>query len=44
MKEILIPGGYILLSRKLIESEIFKKPPLYIKVWNYLLLKAQHNI
>lgn len=39
----LIPGGYILLSRKLIESEIWKKPPLYLKVWIYLLSKAQHK-
>lgn len=32
--------GYILLSRKLIESEIWKKPPLYLKVWVWLLSKA----
>ncbi len=43
MTKPLIPGGYILLSRKLIESEIWKKPPLYIKVWIYLLCRAQHN-
>lgn len=41
MEEKLIPGGYILLSKKIIDSEIFKKPPLYIKVWVYLLSKAQ---
>lgn len=41
--EIPIKGGYILLSRKLIESEIFKKPPLYLKVWIYLLSRAQHK-
>lgn len=38
-----IPGGYILLSRKVIESEIMKKPPLYLKVWVWLLLNAQHK-
>ena len=38
-----ISGGYILLSRKLIESEIWDKPPLYLKVWIYLLSKAQHR-
>jgi uncharacterized phage protein (TIGR02220 family) len=38
-----IPGGYILLSRKIIESKIWDKPPLYIKVWVYLLSKAQHK-
>lgn len=43
MKEPLIPGGYIFLSRKIIESEIWQKPPLYIKVWVYLLSKAQHK-
>lgn len=43
MSEPLISGGYILLSRKIIESEIFKKPPLYLKVWIYLLSSAQHK-
>ena len=39
----MIPGGYIMLARKTIESDIFKKPPLYFKVWVYLLAKAQHK-
>lgn len=43
MQELRIKGGYILLSRKLIEDEIFKKPPLYLKVWIYLLSRAQHK-
>lgn len=43
MSDKKIEGGYILLSRKLIESEIMKKPPLYLKVWIWLLLKAQHH-
>lgn len=43
MSDPLIPGGYIILSRKLIESEIWEKPPLYIKVWIYLLSRAQHK-
>jgi hypothetical protein len=43
MKEPLIPGGYILLSRKLIESKIMKKPPLYLKVWVWILLMVQHE-
>ncbi|WP_373894428.1 Replication protein O [Virgibacillus sp. CBA3643] len=42
MSEPRIPGGYILLSRKVIESEIWEKPPLYIKIWIYLLTRAQH--
>jgi len=32
-----------LLARKIIESEIWEKPPLYIKVWLYLLTAAQHS-
>lgn len=43
MSEPLIKGGYILISRKIIESEIFHKPHLYIKVWVYLLARAQHS-
>lgn len=35
--------GWIKLHRKIIESEIWEKPPLYIKVWLYLLLCAQHS-
>lgn len=35
--------GWISLHRKLIESEIWEKPPLYAKVWIYLLLSAQHT-
>lgn len=38
-----IEGGFILTSRKIIESNIFNKPPLYIKVWLYLLSSAQHS-
>lgn len=38
-----IPGGYILLARKIIESEIWSKPPLYLKVWVFLLNQAQHS-
>lgn len=38
-----IPGGYILLSRKLLQNGIMEKPPLYFKVWVWLLLNAQHK-
>ena len=41
MNENRIQGGYILLSRKIIESEIWSKPPLYLKIWIYLLSRAQ---
>lgn len=36
-------SGYILESRTILDSEIWKKPPLYFKVWHYLLLNAQHK-
>lgn len=32
-----------MISRKIVESEIWNKPPLYLKVWIYLLMKAQHQ-
>lgn len=32
--------GYIIIARKSLESEIWEKPPLYWKVWCYLLMKA----
>jgi hypothetical protein len=35
--------GYIKIARKIVNSEIFQKPPLYLKVWLYLLIKAQHS-
>ena len=34
-------NGYILISRSILGSEIWKKPPLYQKVWLYLLINAQ---
>ncbi|MBP3953621.1 hypothetical protein [Bacillus suaedae] len=43
MNEPLIPGGYIILSRQIIESSIWDKPPLYLKVWLYLLNRAQYK-
>lgn len=35
--------GYIKLSRRLLESDIWTKPPLYLKVWMYLLCQASHQ-
>lgn len=43
MNQPTIPNGYILLSRKILDSEIMTKPPLYLKVWIYLLTNAQHK-
>lgn len=36
-------NGYILESRTIVNSPIWDKPPLYFKVWHYLLLRAQHS-
>jgi len=40
MKAELIPGGYILLSRKLLSSGIMQQPPLYMKLWVWMLMQA----
>lgn len=36
-------NGYILESRSILESDIWFKPPMYYKVWKYLLNNAQHS-
>ena len=38
-----IPGGYILLARKITESGIMDKPPLYFKLWVWMLEQANHT-
>ena len=38
-----IPGGYILKARKTLESEIMDKPPLFSKLWDWMLLVANHK-
>lgn len=43
MKQENINGGYVLLERRLLESLLWTKPPVYLKVWIYLLLQAQHK-
>ena len=35
-----IPGGYALLARKTIDSELMNKPSLYLKLFVWMLLKA----
>lgn len=35
--------GYLKLSRRLLASDIWFKPPLYLKVWIYLLCQASHQ-
>jgi uncharacterized protein YneF (UPF0154 family) len=36
-----IEGGYILFARKTLESEIMDKPPLYFKLWGWMLMQAK---
>ncbi len=38
-----IPGGYVLLARQVLESGIMEKPPLYFKLWIWMLLQASHQ-
>jgi hypothetical protein len=35
-----IPGGYVLIARKLLTSELMDKPPHYLKLWMWMLLSA----
>lgn len=35
-----IPGGYILIARKIFKSELMDKPPHYLKLWVWMLGKA----
>lgn len=36
-----ISGGYILKARKTLESELMDKPPLWSKLWDWMLLRAE---
>jgi len=36
----MIEGGYILIARKLFDSDIMDKPPHYLKLWLWMLNKA----
>ena len=38
-----ISGGFIILSRNLLKSGIMGKPPLYSKLWVWMLLQASHK-
>jgi len=38
-----IPGGYILLARKQLESEIMDRSPLRLKLWIWMLLRASYK-
>lgn len=34
-------NGYILIARKILDSGIFSKPPLYFKLWLWILMQAR---
>ena len=38
-----IPGGFILLSRKLLKSGIMEESPLHLKLWVWMLLQASYK-
>lgn len=38
-----IDGGCILLSRQIMTSEIWRKPPEWLKIFLYILLKVNHK-
>ncbi len=43
MTEANIPGGFIILARRLLHSEIMDKPPLYLKLFVWMILQASHK-
>ncbi|MDD2772738.1 MAG: hypothetical protein PHP45_03470 [Elusimicrobiales bacterium] len=38
-----IPGGYILVARKTLESAVMSMPPLYRSIWLWILLNANYD-
>lgn len=38
-----IPGGFIIIARKLLESDLMETPPLWFKLWCWMLIKASHT-
>jgi hypothetical protein len=36
-----IPGGYVMLARKILESDLMDKPPLWGKLWMWMLCRAR---
>jgi hypothetical protein len=43
MNEEIIQGGCILLARQILSSGIWRKPPEYLKIFIYILLKVNHK-
>ena len=38
-----IDGGYILLARQILNSKIMDKPPMFLKLWVWMLERAHHK-
>lgn len=38
-----IPNGYVILARKMLESDLMNKPPLLFKLFAWMLLEARHK-
>ena len=38
-----INGGYILLAREIADSFLMEKPPLYLKLWVWMLMRARYR-
>lgn len=38
-----IQGGYIIVSKKILKSGIFEKPPVYMKLWLWMLCRANYR-
>lgn len=43
MTEEKIEGGCVLIARNILNSEIWRKPPAYLKIFMYILLKVNHK-
>lgn len=39
----MIPGGYYIKARKIMESDIMNKPPVVREMWDWLLMNANHT-
>lgn len=43
MTKDIVEGGNIVLARRLVESEIWRKPAEYLKIWIYILFKVNYK-
>jgi len=43
MNQDLIPGGFFMTARKIFNSELWKKPPMYLKLWLWIVGNANHS-